>query len=163
MLRNGYLGQGQGPAPIGPGTTGALSAYPVEMYQSPLLDLTQTVSGIELIPARPGYIPIIELALWETEFTAGTQTSPPTVRAGNDAGHTNFINTSSTTPSNANVNAANVPCLITGPTGALSNQTAQQIPNATVLLDVTAGAAGTGGFALRAKLVCMIFWVAVGS
>lgn len=154
-----FIGQGAGPIPVG--TTGAgLASYPFEGFESATLDLTQITLGLEIIPARPGYFPYIFGALWIVESVSGVQTSPPTFQAGNDAAHTNTILPNSTTPSNANVNAANSVCAVTGP-GLLNSGTVKKIPNATVFLDITAPAVGTGGFALKARLWVEVIWLAV--
>lgn len=155
------LGNGAGPLPAGsPG--GGSSCYPLETFETQTIDLTQPISGLEIIPARPFYSPHSVTTVWIVEQVTGTQTSPPTIRAGNDANHDNLIGPTSTTPSNANVNAAQVPCPITGPgTGAAIGPTSQFIANAPVFLDVTAGAAGTGGFTLKARLAISVSWSSV--
>lgn len=158
-----FLGPGAGPISTGTGGAG-FGAYAVEAFESPILDLTTTALGVELVPARPFYTPRLITASWLIEKVAGTQTSPPTVRAGNDAAHGNFIGQMSTTPSNANTNAAATPCVVTGPTaGTALGPTVQTITNAPVLLDIVSGATGTGGFMLKARLVVLVLWFAPSS
>lgn len=135
-------------------------AYVVETFETQKIDLTQSASNIELIPARPGYFPVAASVQWLIESQAGTQTTPPTTNAGSDAAHTNFFPSSATTPSNASVNAAAPPSFANAP--AQAADTVQRIANATVFLDITAGAQGTGGFALTGKLVVTVFWISVG-
>lgn len=160
MVRlNDYLARGQGPVPLGSTGGGSLCGFPVENFQTPLLDLTTANLAIELVPARPGYAPIVNFAEWIISQKFGTQTSTATYRAGSNTGHSNFI-ASVSEPSNAQVNAGS-----SGPYIASSAFTAlidvKLIPNATVYLDVTAGASGTGGFALLASLSVSVAWVAV--
>jgi len=138
---------------------------PCETYQTPLLDLTQATLGIELVPAKPGYIPIGLTSIWLIETSTGTQTTPPSIQAGNDSAHTNIMANTSTTPSNANAASCvgNTPALAGGPSTASAAQlAAQHNQNAAVVFDVTAGGQGTGGYTLKGKLVLVIMWQAVG-
>lgn len=161
-------GMGVGPLMLeGPGTNSAGSLGLVEIFQSPLLDLTQTYSNIELVPARPNLVPYpTDLAgpgSWLIEKLAGVQTSPPTIRAGSDAGHQNFILTTSTTPSNANFNAsAAAPCISSGPNTGVTSGTLKRIPNTPILFDLTSPAAGTGGYICLARYFVAVMWIAVG-
>lgn len=155
---------GTGPQTLeGPGTnSAAVVAYPVEPFQTPLLDLTKTYSNVELIPARPGYVPIVASGFfpeWVIESVTGTQTSPPTIRAGNDAGHVNTIPSTATTPTNALVNTAVPPTVVTGP--ANPAVTLKRIPNAPVFMDITVAAQGTGGYSCLARLSIVVYWFAV--
>jgi len=152
---------GVGPEPSdGPGTpSSSLIAYPMEIFQTPLIDISQPLSGMELIPARIGHIPILIVQLageWAIESVVGVQTSPVHVRAGSDAAHSNFLS-STTTPSNADVNGAVVPSLTslntTGP-GPVTF-----FPNTPVYFDITVPAAGTGGFSCLARLIIAVNWV----
>lgn len=151
---------GVGPIPEGVAGSGSLSAFPATTFQTQLLDLTQAQLNIELIPARPGYFPIPTSGNWVIEQASGTLVTPPTTRAGSDVGHTNFIPQAATTPSAANVNAANPPSLASGPANA--GNTVQRIPNTPVILDVVAGASGTGAFALKGRLQITVFWFPSG-
>jgi len=152
---------GLGPAPLGsPGSAG-LVAFPVELYQTPNLDLTVPNLGIELIPAKPGHFPVLVNANWIIDSASGTQTTPPTTRAGSDAGHVNFASQTSTKPSNASVNGANVPSM--GDGNANAALTLRRIPNAPVIFDIVAGAQGTGTFAVRGRFSVSVNWVSVKS
>jgi hypothetical protein len=157
---------GAGPQLLeGPGTnSAAVGAYPVETFQTPLLDLTKTYANIELVPARPGYYPVGYVGAgfpqWVIESASGTQTSPPTVQVGSDAAHQNTLALSAATPTNAKVNVATPPTIVDGPT--LAATTIQRIPNAPVFFDLTVPAAGTGGYSCMARLVIYICWIAVG-
>lgn len=154
------LGVGTGPTALGGSGSSGLINYPIETYVTPTLDLTQTVSGIELIPAKPGHVPLVYLARWIIYSVTGTQTTPATHKAGNNTAHTNIFASSSTNPSNANVNAAAPVSTAAGP---VTVQPSNITPNAPVIFDLTSGAVGTGGFALRARLAAFVIWVAQGS
>jgi len=160
-----YL-MGTGPELLeGPGTQSAGNLNLVEIYQSPLLDLTKTYSGIELVPGKPGLIPYpIDIqgpGTWLLEQKAGAQTSPPTTQAGSDAAHQNFLKSSNTNPTNALFNTAVAPCILNGPsTGALSG-TLKRLPGMPIYFDVTVPAAGTGGYICLARLYVAVGWVAV--
>lgn len=141
--------------------SGSIGAYAVEVFQTPLLDLTKTYQKIELVPARPGYFPInltTGKAQWSIEKVSGTQTTPPTIRAGNDPAHTNFFTSTSTNPSNADVNGANPPSVANGPFLPLGTE----FSNATVYFDLTSPAVGTGGYSCMARLTCAVAWISVG-
>lgn len=142
----------------------SLGAYTLEVYQTPLLDLTKTYANIELVPARPGFIPCllrsVNLNRWLLESASGTQTTPPTIRAGSDIGHSNFIPVDVTSPSNARVNAGIVPVQISGPPAAAIG--VKQFPGLPIYFDVTIPAAGTGGYSAMAKYTCVVGWIAVG-
>lgn len=159
------FGMGVGPQSLeGPGTQSASAGPFVDLFQSPLLDLTQVVSNIELVPARPNLIPFpvnLVTAFWFVEQRSGTQTSPPTIQAGSDAAHQNFFTTTSTTPSNANLNASVVPAPIAGPGIGVFSGTLKRIPNAPIMLDLTVPAAGTGGYSCRARIFVVVAWIAL--
>lgn len=155
------LGSGAGPAPLGRAGGSGLVVYPDECFQTQQIDLTQVASSIELLPAKPGYFPVLIAAHFLIEATSGTQTTPLTCRAGSDAGHVNFFPTTANAPSNADVNATNVPSISTSINAGSANNI-QRIPNATVFFDITAGAQGTGGFTLRGKFNLIVKWVSVG-
>lgn len=156
---------GLGPQQLeGPGSASAgLGAFAFEFFQTPLLDLTKTYSNIELIPARPGFIPIssTNVEKWVIELVQGTQTSPPTVRAGSDAAHTNFINNQNNTPSNAIVNTT-VPPAVTIGNNLNFVLPVQSLPGVPVFFDLVSPAQGTGGYIVKARYVCGIAWVPVG-
>ena len=151
MALQDILGNGVGPS----GTTASL---PGESFQTDLLDLTQPLLGIEVVPAKPGYAPIIFSPEWVIESVSGTQTSPPVYNAGTNPAHTNY-NLAANTPTNAATNAAVPPCLAVGPSSTLP---IQLTPNAPVIMDITAGAQGTGSFSLKARLLLTVAWIAVG-
>ena len=157
-----YLIPGTGPLSDGSPGSGALGAYPMEVFETPSLDLTKTYSGIELIPARPGYLPFLLLPQWMITIASGTQTSGATAQAGSNAAHTNFFNTTANTPSNAAVNAAvgNTPCRGGNPSAATS--TLRRFTNRPVLMDITVGAQGTGNFALACRFIAIVGWVPTG-
>jgi hypothetical protein len=155
-----YLGNGTGPASLGSPGAGTAVAFPHETYVTPLLDLTKAQLGIELLPAKPGYFPILLQTTWSIEQVSGTQTVPASVQAGSDAAHSNFLFASSTTPSNANVNAANPPSIAAGPSNATFQNGLQT--NAPIFLDITSPCQGTGGFQLKAKLFMLVGWLATG-
>ena len=158
-----FLGQGAGPETTGaPG--GGLAVYAIETFETGLLDLTQTISLLELVPARPFYIPVFNGSRWVVEAVSGTQTSPATINAGNNAARSNFIPSNATTPINTEVNSCVPPCAITAPSSvAPSGLTAQAIANSPVLLDITSPCVGTGGFSLFAHLAVQVIWIAAGS
>lgn len=153
------LGDGLGPTPLGSSGAGSLVAFSHEVYESPTLDLTQTVSNVEIIPAKPGHVAAFVTgdAFWVIESVAGTQVTPPTIQMGSNAAHTNYIPSSAATPPNADVNAATPPSISTFPTAA--GNTVQRLANTPVFLDITAGASGTGGYACRARLSVLVRWM----
>ncbi len=157
------LGVGAGPQPLGSPGAASLISYPVETFQTPLLDLAVPNLNIEFIPAREGFVAWRLSSAWIIETALGTQTTPPVVRAGSDAARTNFL-PSTSSPSSANVNASvgNVPSLASGIGNVNSNQANQKIPGATVYLDVVSGGSGSGGYALLARLVVNVMWMTVG-
>ena len=159
-MTNDNLGYGQGPASLGSPGSGAIISFPYEMYQSPQLDLTQINLGIELVPAKPGYIATRQGSLWVIELVQGVQTVPLQVQAGSNAAHTNFF-ASSPVPSNVDVNGAVPPCFATSPVVTSAANTVQQFPNTPIIMDVTVGAQGTGGFALKGRLCSIVFWAPV--
>lgn len=156
---NDFIGSGLGPSQVGNQISGSLVAFPLDTYATPQLDLTQVVTGIELVPAKPGHIPVSATARFLIESTTGTQTTPLVSQAGSDAAHTNF-KASTSAPANVDVTGAPVPAISSAVGG--SAVTTQRIPNATVFFDITAGAQGTGGFTLRGKFVVVVRWQAVG-
>jgi hypothetical protein len=152
------LGQGEGPIPQG---AAGLVPYPNETYASPVLDCTQVVSGLELIPAKPGYAPNFGGSFWVIERVVGTQTTGLNFQAGSDPAHLNFFVSTVGRPTNAEVNGAAPPSLGAG--GVIAAATVAKIPNAPVFLDITLSASGTGGFVLLARLVVGVIWIPVGS
>ena len=82
------------------------------------------------------------------------------MQGGNNAAHTNLF-ASQAIPSNATVNAVTAPPgLCTGVASAAL--TSQCITNAPIIMDITAGAQGTGGFLLKGKFVIWVNWIAIG-
>lgn len=144
----------------GPGTSSAGQiGYLIEAYQSPILDLTRTWSGIEILPARPGFIAMpSQGGGWLIEAASGTQTTSITYRAGNNSTHDNF-QPSNSNPNNANINAAVPPSIIL--TSTIPANTVKRFANLPVLLDVTVAAAGTGNFVLRGSLSIPVIWVPI--
>lgn len=159
-----FLGVGAGPSALGPGAGSAI-AFPGEVYETGLLDLTVPNLGVEIVPAKPGYIPIGLSPVILVEQVAGTQTTPMSSQAGSDSAHTNFVVPGSVAPTNASINACvgNTPAVVGGlSVSGNAARAAQHFTNAPIILDITAGAQGTGGFILKARLVFTIFWTAVG-
>lgn len=150
---------GAGPNPLSNSPGGGLGAYPIARFETPSLDLTVPHLGIELVPGKPGYISVIASTNWLIERVNGTQTTPLTCNAGSDAAHSNVIPSVAIQPTNADVNGANVPSLAAGQG---QNALLKLIPGAPVILDITAGAAGTGSFALTGRYVVSVFYIAVG-
>lgn len=137
--------------------------YPLEIYTTPLLDLSQVVTDLEIVPARFGYVPVNRVsgvALWVIESIVGTQTTPPTIKAGSNTARTNFFASSSATPSNADVNGANVPS-ISNASSAIAAVGLQLLPNSPIYFSITSPAAGTGGYKCMARLVFNVAWTAV--
>lgn len=160
MRHNDYFGA-VGPMQLGAPNSGLFVLWPSEIFQTPLLDFTQPVSSIELIPARQGHFPLISQARFLIEALAGTQVTPPTIRAGSDVGHVNFWAQSSITPSNTVFNTPAVPPAL----GGAPSQPASSVPrisNAAVFFDIVTGGSGTGGYALKGKLSVAVFWIALG-
>lgn len=158
-----YLGNGVGPMSFGPQAGGGLVAFPCEAFETALLDLTVPNLGIEIIPAKPGHFPVLLNPLWIIEQFAGTQTAPGACNAGSNPAHNNFL-LSFTQPSNANVNAiTTTPCTLSAGTPVAPANSVTRIPNAPVILDITQGSAGTGGFVLKGRFVLYVFWVPAGS
>ena len=150
---------GVGPESLeGNPTSGYRVAYPFEVFSTPLLDITQPLSAMELIPARLGHVPIAATGTWSIESVVGVQTVPAQVQAGNDASHTNIF-ASTASPSNATVNTTTPPSISNGINKPLRTQI---FPNSTVFFDITAGAQGTGGFKCMAKLVVAVLWASIG-
>jgi hypothetical protein len=150
---------GTGPQQLeGPRTnSGTASPYPFDIYQTPLIDIAKTVSNIELVPARVGFYPVLFHMAIVAEKIVGTQTSPPTIRAGNNATHDNYVATDANDPTNAAVNASVAPALV-GVLNLVSN-TMKQATNAPVLFDITVPAAGTGGYSCMVKFVTTVTWI----
>jgi hypothetical protein len=159
--QSGYLGLG--PQSLqGPNTgSGSSVAYPLEFYQTPLLDLTKTYSNIEIIPARPGYVALIFFTRWMIESKNGTQVTPITCQAGSNITKNNNLALNSN-PSNINVNNASTvpPCFVLGQSQLVP---APVLINTPILFDVVTPASGTGGFSLMARLFVSAIWAAVGS
>jgi hypothetical protein len=155
-----YPGLGPQALTGSPSNSGSAGAFPFENYQTPLLDLTIGQQlGIEIFPARPGYIVQVVNRSWLVESLSGTQTVPPSLQIGSNAAHNN-IQALNSSPTNANVNGFTTPFYTSG--GGIIPTGLQQIANATAFLDIITGASGTGGFALKARYVLSVFWVAVG-
>lgn len=167
MRQNIYMGVG--PQALQPTLVGggASVAYPVELYQTPVLDLTKTLFGMELVPARPGHFPFQVFRWWLITQKNGTQTSPIAYRSGsNEANaiqptpHNNFVSAGAS-PSNADVNNVNlvIPCWAAGSSGAGN---AQRLTNKPIIMDITAAAVGTGNFSLFASLATFVAWSPTG-
>jgi hypothetical protein len=165
-----YLGAAAGPATFGPQIGGGLVAYPSEVYESPSLDLTVPNLGIELIPAKPAHVPVLlnqsGIGVWIViEAVAGTQTAAGTFIAGSNPAHTNYL-TSVGLPPNTSINATDP--ILAVPSAQIMNaftptsNTLQRFPNTPVILDVTVGSSGTGGFALRGRIITVAYWLPAG-
>jgi len=148
-----FLGNGLGP-------TNGLVVFPLETYVTDPIDLTLVTPGIEIIPAKPGHVPFLVGSTWIIEKASGTQTSPPTVQGGTNAAHNNVF-TSNTSPANADVTGATPPSISAG-VGAAIPSPAAVTANLPVIMDITAGATGTGTFAVVARLSVTIAWFAEG-
>lgn len=108
--------------------------------------------GIPLVPAMPGYYFIPFSDAYLVTAAAGTLSTSPTLRAGNDAGHTNAIAQAATAPSAAAVArtvAVGVPTkcgaqsVTTAGLGQVATETLIDLA-APILADVPVGATGTG-------------------
>lgn len=140
-------------------TSGSLLAFSPETYSTPLLDITQPISKVELIPARPGYIPVAVLnCFWSIENVVGAQTVPAQFQVGSNAAHTNVF-TSTAAPTNADVAATNPPSRTSTLFGQFQTQ---QFANTPIFFDLTTGAQGTGGFKCSAKFIITLLWAAIG-
>lgn len=128
----------------------------VQSFSSGDLDLATTHSGIVLIPARPGFFPVMTSRNWTIKAFSGTQSTAAQSRAGSDGGHVNFF-TLTAAPTNAEVTGT-PPNLAAGPGFPALSTT--RIPNADIIMDVPTAATGTGGFALTAELTVVVFWQA---
>mgnify|MGYP006866179937 CR=1 FL=1 len=141
---------------------GSRVGFLVETFQTPLLDLTQTIDNLEFIPARPKHVPMYAFnytlgsSCWIIESVTGTQTSPPTFSIGQDAARTNIVAATATTPSNADVNNAVVPSL--GTALAVAVVSAQLLVNTPAYFKIATGAVGTGGYRCMAKFSLTIMW-----
>jgi len=156
-----YLSAAAGPISLSR-AGGGLVAYSIESFQSPLLDFSVAVFGIEILPAKPKHVALLVGApVFIFESSRGTQTSTATVNLGSDATHDDFANIN--TPGNVLVNAITVyPCTIAyGGLSTPGNPT-RLTPNATVFLDVAVPAAGTGNFSLKGRLSFTAAWLPVG-
>lgn len=145
---------------VGVGPSGGMVSFSSDVFITDELDLTTTTFGIELIPSRPNHVPRIFISFWVLDQVSGNQTAPPTMRAGSNAGHNNTLSTSAS-PTNGEVNGAAgvVPTIANGPTEVLPHAV---FPNTPVIMDVTAGATGTGAFAVKGRLVVAVTWFPVG-
>jgi hypothetical protein len=153
---------GLGPESLeGNSLSGYRVAFNPEVFSTPLLDITQTLLGLEFIPARFGHIPMSASSLWSIESVAGVQTVPAQIQAGSDPAHSNVI-VSVASPLTADVNAANPPSPSSIAGSLLQPLKVQEFPGLPVFLDITSGAQGTGGFKCMARLVVHILWTAVG-
>jgi hypothetical protein len=158
-----YLGGAAGPATYGKPPGGGLVSYPSEIYQSPLLDLTAVQLKIEIIPAKPGHIPLFLNFNWIIEAFAGTQTAAGSCNLGSNAAHNNYV-ASFGPPTNANINSiTTVPNASFGVSSLVITANAvQRIVNAPVFLDIASGSTGTGGFVLKGKLAIRMIWTPAG-
>lgn len=155
---------GLGPIPQGTPPAGALVAYSQETFQTQVLDLTVPNLGIEIAPAKPGHVPVVNFLNWIITQAAGTQTTPLSFQSGSDAAHTNFAPSQATHPSNAEVATAiglAAGQAIVCASSSIPGFPQKVIPNAPLILDITAGAQGTGGFSLKGFFMINILWMAV--
>ena len=157
------LGAGAGPSALGSPGGASLVRYPVEIYQSPLLDLS-LIQTVELIPAKPGHIPACPVvqAFWIIEALNGTQILPPTWQVGSDPSHQNFIaRQTTTTPFTGE--GTNPPYYTQIFTSFIT--TAPSLPNLPTYLDILSAATGNpangAAFQVIARLVVPVMWIAV--
>ena len=159
------LGVGAGPSPLGSPGSGSLVMFPAESFETALLDLTVPNLGVEIVPAKPGYISVPNTAVWLIEQAQGNQTVPLSVQLGSDPAHVNWLASVSTFPTAAQFNACVgiTPCEPGGVGFAGGAALAlPHPPNTPIFMDVTAGAQGTGPMIFKARLVIWVFWVAGG-
>lgn len=159
---------GIGPEPLeGAGTISASLNLFCEVYVSPVLDLTKTISDVELIPAKQGYFPLALNQYFVVVSRSGTQVTPATIKAGNNTNKTNFlcifsgVPIPSTIPINTDVNNANPPCITNNNGNSAFTPVTSPIPGRPVLMDVVTPASGTGGFSAMVRMIAFVGWVAV--
>jgi hypothetical protein len=158
-----YLGTGLGPQNLGsPGAAG-LVAFPMEVFISPVLDLSKVTLGIEIIPGRTGLIPWRTSMAWLIEDASGTQATAPVLQAGSDAAHTNFF-PSSSSPTNSDVASCIgvTPCFSPGFANSSVNQQNQKFAGLPTIMDITSGGLGSVGYTLRGRFYTTVFWMSVG-
>lgn len=148
--------------------SGSSTPFAFEIYTTPLLELTQAYTDIEIVPAKPGYFPVLclpaSVANIIIESVVGVQTSPPVYRAGSDPSRLNFM-TETTTPSNANVNAAaalGLPGASGGPINPASQLSSKRFPGLPIYFSLVTPAVGTGGYSCKAKIVIPVIWLPSG-
>ena len=118
-------------------------------------DLT-TPATYQWVPTRAGYYFVRTSALWLNTATAGTASTPPTLKAGNNGSNDN-IAASQSTPGTAS-HAAGAPS-----TAVLTLAANQQAINLStpINLVVTVGATGTG-LTWRARPILLGYYLPVG-
>jgi hypothetical protein len=107
-----------------------------------------TPNVAQLYPAMSGFYFQPMTARWRNVTTAGTISTAPTTRAGNDGANSNIV-ASSTAPTTADFAGALAP----GHNSNLSPGRASEINLSTPInVEIQTGATGTGGFAWTARL-----------
>lgn len=139
-------------------TSASLVLVRPETFSSPLLDISQALSGMEIVPARPGHVFVVSRMQWIIESVVGTQTVPLNMQIGNNPTHDNVL-TSTATPSNVDTNTAIPP---SPTTGQAPPALVQNFPNVPTFMDITSGAQGTGGFKVMARFIISVIWYGVG-
>ena len=158
-----YLGGAVGPFPLSAGFGGGLVSYPNETFETPLLDLTVVTTGIEIVPAKPGHIPLLAVAgSWLIESFAGVQTAPGSIKLGSDPTHTNLLSTVVLPPNATLAAIVSLPSRANSTSTTVAANTAQRLVNTPVILDVISPSTGTGGFALKGRYHFSVIWAPVG-
>ena len=133
------------------------SGLPIICMRTAIVDLTATASGIVFLQNPPSGNFAIPIGCWvEITSGAGTVSTSPTFKAGNNAGVNNLIPT--VTPSTANMQGTitNTPptmAILSTPGGSTS---ATLVDTATPHTVTITGATGTGGFALSGRVTAFV-------
>ena len=133
------------------------SGLPVVCLQTAIIDLTATASGIAFLQNPPaGYYATPVIGNIVITSGAGTVSTSPTIKIGNNAGVNNIITT--TTPSTANIQACitNTPPTLATLIVAVGTTSATLLDAATPITATVTGGTGTGGFALMGRLSILV-------
>lgn len=122
------------------------------VFETPVIDLTQTGQTAFVMPAMPGVYALAIRSLGFLITAAGTQSTAPTISIGNES--TTFANLLASGAATTATAAAHVPALFFATTGVLAVQLLD-LSNP-IKLNVTVGAAGTGGFAATARFAIQL-------
>lgn len=122
------------------------------LYQivSPEIDLTATVTGLQLGQTFPGRFFVPYISLFQQTAVGGAVTTVPHLNAGNNVAKNNITAASTTNPTAAQF-ALGVPS-INNFTIAAKPVNMVDMTNP-ILLDITAAATGTGGFVWKGKII----------